>query len=399
MDYVFIKSEGDFEDNLKNYFFTYNMFGEVKVEIKSEPIHFAAFLGDLGMEEIPKPIGRIYIASHANRLGTLSIDLDTDLTNRKVSRPGYTFFDDIVLSIKDGSLLIPKSFVQRADGSVQTPFTIEIVGCNYGKARIVVDKLREAFGKQVSVEVVAPLHFVVCGERTYGSFLYYVYEFFVLSEKVLKTKEELVAKFVESKFEGKEISFHDGSIVSESYWQSIIPDDKFWGVTSKNIESGSYSNYNAIHSGGPLTYTMTNKINRKSQVKYKSKLDFNKRVKKFKITNKTVPVGLNAELVLIRNYLKTKKSYMSKWPVYKYYGFDSLEGFIIGITWTFTQVGNDIEVKGVFYEYRIKTPVVNLKGDRELFFKYRSFEQDETITNYTSNNAAEGLFYVSKDGT
>lgn len=383
MDYIYINTEGRYEDYAWAFFEIPNSFGEQKTVTLENNKHLKGFINELSKEGVPKPIGRIYIVAHANRKGQIKINID----DNKNSSKGWLFYPDILKAIADNSVAIPKSFVHTTGNSAPSPQLIEFVSCNVGNNKLFVDKLREAFSSKVKVKLIFPLHFVNIIDKAHGVFIFYRYDFFTLSKDYIKEQTVLVNKFSDEK-----LFFHDGRLVEKTFLSDLIPHEKKWpfDIGDKNGELVFNS---SIH-------TMTENIGIKSQVSSNCRISFDRLTRTILIKEQVIPVNEKLKLDLIKKYFETNfhKDFPKDYPEHRARLFNSLEHFINSLTWTFTQKAGDLEVRGVYFEYRLSMPVTNLMTDKRLFFKYRSRTRDGTFSNIIDDEARQGLFYISEDG-
>lgn len=98
-------------------------------------------------QEVPVPIGTLYLVTHANEDGTLSFGLDTADADAHLS---VTELRD-ALHPKSGKSMLPK-----VGGKVDNLTRIEIKGCDLGRTREMVELIDEAFGGAGTV--TAPTH-------------------------------------------------------------------------------------------------------------------------------------------------------------------------------------------------------------------------------------------------
>ena len=174
---------------------------------------------------ITKPVGTLLFGSHANDQGFVGVQMFR-------GQKGSTDFDTLVDSLSDPakSIAIPDSLIGYTAGNPVTTF-FHFKGCNLGKAKPFLTKLKEALGDHVSV--TAPKHFHgLTPAPPEGIFEYMCYEIDILRNKAFPDRATAISEF-------QALKFHriDGTPIPDADWDGLIP--KRIGATSEDQVSQS----------------------------------------------------------------------------------------------------------------------------------------------------------------
>jgi hypothetical protein len=160
---------------------------------------------------ITKPVGTLLFGSHANDQGFIGVHLFP-------GQKGSTDFDTVVDSLTSAakSIAIPDSLIGYTAGNPITAF-FHFKGCNLGKAKPFLTKLKEALGGHVSV--TAPKHFHgLTPAPPEGIFEYMCYEIDILRNKAFPDRATAI-----SEFKGLQFPRIDGTPIPDADWQILIP--------------------------------------------------------------------------------------------------------------------------------------------------------------------------------
>jgi hypothetical protein len=184
MDYAFVPGRTDGEKEARQFF-------NVRVPKTSlvgdavKTVHdFTTFLATPG--KVPPPIGDLLIGTHAaDEGGYIGVPLFKN--QKKLTNQALTNYETLDKTTTDSSLSI------NIPTSVTQGF-VHIRGCNIGKARPFLTRLRQVMGGNVSI--TAPLFFDEFQHSSrYGSWEYMAYEFVVRNPKDFDKRDDLVDAF------------------------------------------------------------------------------------------------------------------------------------------------------------------------------------------------------------
>ena len=164
-----------------------------------------------GSPAVARPIDDALLGAHANSEGWIFIPMFP-------GQAGPTNFETLVATLANParSISIPDAVIGHNAGD-PIAHNVHFKGCNIGKARPFLVKLKEAFGDNVNV--TAPKHFHGVYQHTsYGVWEYMAYEFIIRRPTNFPNRGDCVAAFQAAGF-----AFVDGNPVPDEDWERWIP--------------------------------------------------------------------------------------------------------------------------------------------------------------------------------
>lgn len=296
--------------------------------------------------EVSKPVGDLWILTHANDAGVLHAYLDST-TKQEVD------YEEVVAVANSGSVAIPAVLRQNEDGT-PADVNLHIRGCRVGKAKIFLQKMKEAFDGVHSISAPNFTHIIVkLGGVGYIEHL--SHDFQINSKDKIKDKTALIEKFKGS----SDITFFEGTRVPDNLWKSWIPNDfrndrpKFQAcLGGENCPEGKKI-------GDLKSYTIKREYKHGRGV-YPYFIDTNgieptNKEKTFKDTLETD-----------EPFKPTYPNPQNPYPIYQRLGYKSIDDFIDGfewkLEWKFSKKYKmkGLECTGIRHEYHVYIPIVDL---------------------------------------
>jgi hypothetical protein len=307
--------------------------------------------------QLEYPVRDLFIVSHATPSGLLFTHLD--LTAR-----GVINFEDLEVVEKSKSVFIEPATIQprpKDNSGAARPVTLRIHGCTIGEERTrpFLEKLREVTGAGA---VVASKHFDATAELKSGLIDYRLYAFTVTSRIPITDRKVLEKAFREGGFKAV-----TGEPVSKQMWDA-------WFKAMPVVKiSPDTTTPEAVHrvifrvsakSPTPLINIATVGA---EYLFYPTKF--------FKddlfVVAPEWPRDEAKRLELVRALLITAPVWTANhpFPIYKRYGFDTLDDFIAGVHWSWRRDDPKIIFQAIGYIYQLRLPVVDWKS-KKLFANY-----------------------------
>jgi hypothetical protein len=249
VDYGTTANVGGYFDNMQTRF----RLDHPEIRVRPVPRNIAAFIDDLSNDfNVTKPVGDLYIGTHANSDGFLLIPMfrgAVDAVGDATDVTDYEVLDQALGPSRPGK--IPDSMVgyQRATPPAQDPaptHSVHIKGCNIGRDRFspkpnqpiapFLTKLKQVFGNNVNV--TAPKHFHgLLPETSHNGMFEYMSQELIVRTKAVPTKKgfrgfasrnEILAAYKAAHYH-----YHDGTAIPDGDWDAIlVPKD---GQDDRNI--------------------------------------------------------------------------------------------------------------------------------------------------------------------
>lgn len=286
---------------------------------------------------ITRAIDRIIVASHANDEGQLKLSLDGGADK-------FVDYEDLVEAIKkkslavDTGLLLPRPRVLGGDPS---PAQFLVRGCRIGRQPVFLKKLKEALGSQIPV--IAPRHFHAVDIHTKtpaGVLEYMAYSFQICSPKKLKR-----AAVIKAMKQAKHQTIDDKD-VDPKKWEGWVPSNPHKEYEQKKSTSVKSPITNKV-----AYFPRTFRYQARSWLKTPEPLAMDKSKTKDDDRKK-----------VLRDLLATRDEFKDShpFPVYERYGYNTLDEFMDGWTWTFKPRGkavDEVKFNATRHEYTVIQPI------------------------------------------
>jgi hypothetical protein len=293
---------------------------------------------------ISRPVDNLLIASHATDEGALFIPLFT-------GQRGSTKLEILENSLSNTarSIKIPDTLIGHTPGSPPSKF-FHIRGCNIGKARPLLVKLREALGDNVTV--TAPIHsdrFIQTPKV--GVWEYMWYEHKIVRSTVFPSQSDAVSAFENKVFDPR----FDGPVVPKAQWKTWIP-------ASIAQTSTLYITVNLGVTVAGQTTLPTNGEFRVKQGKFDSTISFP--------SASQVPTTKVNQMAALKQFLSSQSRFdpAHAFPEFKRWGYSSFADFFAGYEWEFTPNRKKLVCKGLRMEYTVFVPI--LDASNNLIFNF-----------------------------
>lgn len=297
---------------------------------------------------IVRPIGDLLIGAHATDDGSfLFIPMFP-------GQRGPTDFETLKKTISNSvhAIAIPDATIGHTSGDPIT-HSFHIKGCNIGKARPFLVKLKEALGDHVNV--TAPKHFhYIFWISNYGVWEAMEYEFQIVRPSPFPTRAAAVSTFQNE----PNFTRIDGSGIPDADWESWVPSS----ITStsnvvENINLGvSIGSRTTIPVERGFSYRPPSpKSNYVYSIAYPN--------------SPSVPSGNAARLAALQTELIADPIFDSthEFPDNKRWGYDSIAEFINGYDWLFRKHGRKLRCIGRRHSYTLIVPIVDPASGNLIF--------------------------------
>ncbi len=320
------------------------------------------------------PTGDLHVVSHGNDRAWMTLPLDTTQLKE-------TTFEVVQAAVASGSVHFPAAVNQNV--------TLNIRGCQIGSSPVFVDLLKQAFGGTVTV--TAPRHFHAIGKIEPGRIEYLLYGFTVVARDEFADKKALAQAFAD-----KHLTYRDGTTaVPAARWPEWLPDDVSIGQRDR-----------------PVTYL---RLGRKlfGNWRYPAPVEFWHATPTFSVPVPGLPQPPTDadKLTALRDALhraatQQPGSYYSPthpFPIFKRFGYDTLDLMIDGMTWTYTwQPANPPTIPsttlycvGTQHVYILRVPITDTSDLKtgKLIYNFFSSAAGPNVTELRTSDAT--LFYTS----
>jgi hypothetical protein len=313
---------------------------------------------------ITKPVGTLLFGSHANDQGFIGVHLFP-------GQKGSTDFDTLVDSLSGPakSIAIPDSLIGFTAGNPITAF-FHFKGCNLGKAKPFLIKLKEALGGHVSV--TAPKHFHgLTPAPPEGIFEYMCYEIVLLRNKAFPDKATAI-----SEFQALQFPRIDGTKIPDADWKVLIPNAI--GATSEVQVSQSLGT-----TIGKRKTILTPRQFRVNPHPYPWTLKF--------ANAASIPKSDPDRLQALEDDLRANPKFKDDhpFPSYKRLGYQSFGDFFSGYDWTCKPNRKNLVCIGKRVKYTVVTAITDIAtGDLVFnFYPNSGFSQPAMTTAIQENDS------------
>jgi hypothetical protein len=327
------------------------------------PSTIAAFIDDLFTDSsVTKPVGDLYIATHADGDGFMFVRLfrgQLNVRNKPTDVTDFEVLDQAMKPTRPGK--IPDSLVGyvRATPPATDPLpthSVHLKGCNIGRDRFLpgagkplapfLVKWKEVFGGNVNV--TAPKHFHgLLPETNHNGMFEYMEQELIVRTKAVKTprgfrgfakRKDLIDAYIAAN-----LSYHDGTPIPDADWDKIL-------VPKRMVADGG------IATSIPLGKTIENL----SSVPILKQLRIQREDVDWPITGAAgTPEADRLDTLRASIAADNRFKDTHPWPVYERRGFVDFDAYMDGHLWTFAVNGNDLACTGRRFDYTIVLPIVD----------------------------------------
>lgn len=333
-------------------------------------------------EDITKPISDLHIGAHANATGELFLPMFRPSGDiKKIKKTGITTFERLQETmdseLPDRSIRIPDKLVLY-DDNLDLPLTdVRIWGCNLGKARPFLVKLKEALGGRVWVTALKH-HLTLSDERSSGIIEFADYQYRILRKEALPSLEDVIGAFKEEAEAGRCLLI-DGNPPSKDKWTEWIAasEDEYSEAIKKETIPGreklvfhSKPKYDRLPLGVSLGRLETAQTESSFKV-FKSPFEITLSYER----EEDIP-EFDKRLEELKTVLSDNPLFQRKhdYPMYERWGYDDFEQFLSG--WVWDEPGKwrswrkeddrehpwKLTCRGWRFEYLVEIPITDNKG-------------------------------------
>jgi hypothetical protein len=358
MDFGMTAEVGGYFDNMQQRFRR----DVPPIGVRQVPATIAKFLDDMFTDSsVTKPVGDIYIGTHAGGDGFLFVRLfrgQVDVRGDPTDVTDYEVLDQAMGPARPAKIIDSMVGYQRGTPDPPPTHFVHIKGCNIGRDRFLpatgkppapfLIRLKQVFGDNVNV--TAPKHFHgLLPETNHNGMFEYMEQELVVRTKAVKTKRgfrgfENRNKLIEA-YKAAHLSYHDGTLIPDADWdKTLVPrlmvDDR--GTTVSIPLGGTVENLTSV----PI------------QKQFRIELEpVDWTVK----PGGTVPTKFPDQLAMLRASIAADPRYATThpWPVYERRGFPDLNAYMDGHDWRFSVNGAELVCIGRRFDYTIVLPIVD----------------------------------------
>jgi hypothetical protein len=358
------------------------------ISVRNVPASIAAFIDDLFTDaSVKKPVGDLYIGTHAGSDGYLFVRLFRGQVDANGSPSDVTEYEVLDQALGPANhARIPDSLVgyQRGTPPAADPpptHSVHIKGCNIGRDRFLptpaqpvapfLTRLKQVFGD--SVNVTAPKHFHgLLPEDNHNGIFEYMEQELIVRTKAVKaepkfggTKREGFRGFATrdqliEAYKKAHLNYYDGTPIPEADWATTLVPHRLFddrriamtlplGRTIENLPAITVHKQFRIELE-PVDWTFT--------------------------PAGSVPKAKPAQLAMLRASIAADARFAAThpWPAYERRGFADFNAFWDGHDWSCSVSGGDLVCKGRRITYTIMLPIVDRSvtpaADRPIIFNF-----------------------------
>ena len=333
------------------------------INLRTAPSSVAVFLNDLfGDSSVTKPVGDLYIGTHAGSDGFLFLRLFRGQVDVLGNPTDVTDYEVLTQAVNSPSrpARIQDSLVDfhRATPPAPDPaptHSVHIKGCNIGRDRFnptatprapFLVRLKEAFGGNVNV--TAPKHFHgLIPETTHnGTFEFMEQELIVRTKAVparggfggFANRDDLI-----DAYKAATLHYHDGTAIPDADWQTLVP--------RRMVDN------RAIRTTIPLGRTVERLTSLPINKQFRIELE---RVE-WTITQSSLPTDRSQRLTLLTTSITADPRFATThaWPLYERRGFRDVASYMDGHHWSFSVNGDTMTCIGRRFDYTVVLPIVD----------------------------------------
>ena len=312
--------------------------------------HLAGLLAHLTTNgTITRPIGDILLVAHGLENGTYFIPL-----SRTLAAPvDFEIADDANTS---NVVRMTAPLLAPAGGGAMNTITVRLRGCNIGKARPFVEKLRDAMTPTGgTLNMTAPLHFDEFHDITGGTVEYLAHKFSLkVAQQFLDAHGAADRPALLAAFDAAGFTYLDGTAIPTAAWGNWIP--------------------NNIHpSGARWRQSFNTQVDLNPAVGTQTTVTIHREYRYERIPfswdwGAPNPGNHPAQLDVLRNTLPQgtvppsgrhlyDPSY--PWPLYERYGFTDINDMVDNLNWTVTFSSGRLHFRTIRHEYTVMLPITD----------------------------------------
>jgi hypothetical protein len=311
---------------------------------------------------ITNPIRSLVIASHANPEGLLFLALT-------IASPNRISFEDLEAAVNSKLLVVAPNLLEpRPNDSTGSPIAAAFLirGCRIGSTLPYLRKLKEALGNNITV--IAPKHFHIAAQNTRpaGFVEYMGYNFAINRPRPFANRAATITDFSTAGF-----TRIDGQPVPARLWSTWLParDREINQVGEQQIPTTIISPITNAQEAVPARYRYRQRQWLEQEGSFGLDPDPG--------TEAGRKQAVRDEFV--RQLARYRPDH--PFPEYVRYGYNSMDEFIAGWTWTFRyQASNHtLFFNATRHEYTLIQPIVDPTTNRLLMNFYPSGPQGSVI--------------------
>lgn len=283
---------------------------------------------------IPKPVDDLLLGAHANAEGFLAITMFP-------GQSGDTDYETLeeTLAEQRKSVKIEDALIGYKQSDPVT-HAVHLKGCNIGRATGFLLKLKEALGGHVKVTGANHFYWLYVAS-TEGVFETLLYEIIVQRPHPFVDRAAALTEF-----EALNFKLYDGTPVSGSDWNKVIPRDPNASQTlSVNRPLGRRFG-NRASMGVEIRYDV-------SSAPWSQTISF--------ADAASVPQSADARMRALREALQSDPRVQDQhpYPAWARMGFTSFADFMRNHSWVFTQHGKNLSASGTRHIYDVMIPITD----------------------------------------
>jgi hypothetical protein len=334
------------------------------ISVHGVPRHIADFIfnGLFNQASVTRPIGDIYIATHADGDGFLFVQLFRDSVDVFGDPTDVTDFE--VLDQALGPSMpakIPDSLIGFQPATPPPPPThsVHIKGCNIGRNRFrsgqqpinpFLARMKQVFGDHVNITAPRHFHGLLPETNHNGMYEYMAQELMVRTKAVpngdgsfrgFAKRADLIAAY-----KNAHLSYYDGTPIPDADWDALVPKDM--------------KDNRAINTTLPLGRTIENltsvTVVRQFRVDLEP-VDWSHR------PPGAIPKKEADRLDMIRASIRADARFADNhaWPMWERRGFNNFDDYMKGHHWSFSEnkKTHELVARGRRFDYTVVLPIVD----------------------------------------
>jgi hypothetical protein len=375
MDHGMTAAVGGYFDNMQQRFRR----DVPAINVRGVPSNIAAFIDDLFTDAgVTKPVGNLYIGTHAGSDGFLFVRLfrgQVDVLGDPTDVTDYEVLDQAMGPAHPAK--IPDSLVGYQRGVPPAPdppptHSVHIKGCNIGRDRFLpragvpvapfLARIKEVFGGNVNLTAPKHFHGLLPEDNHNGMFEYMEQELIVRTKAVksgrgfrgFANRNALIEAY-----KAAHLNYYDGTPIPDADWDTLVP--------RRMVEN------RGIAMSIPLGRTVENLPSVTVYKQFRIELE---RVDWTFTPTGAVPTDPVQQLALLRASIAADSRFAAThpWPMYERRGFTDFASYMDGHHWSFSVSGGDLVCVGRRFDYTIVQPIVDRSvtppANRPLIFNF-----------------------------
>ena len=369
MDHGMTAAVGAYFDNMQQRFRR----DVPAIDVRSVPANIAAFIDDLfNTASVTKPVGDLYIGTHAGADGFLFVRLfrgQVDVLGDPTDVTDYEVLDQAMGPARPAR--IPDSLVGYQRGVPPAPdppptHSVHIKGCNIGRDRFLsrpgvpvapfLAKMKQVFTGNVNL--TAPKHFHgLLPENNHNGMFEYMEQELIVRTKAVRSRGGFQgfanrAALIDA-YKAAHLNYYDGTAIPDADWDTLVP--------RRMVEN------RGIAMTIPLGRTVEDLTSVTVQKQFRIELE---RVDWTFTPSGAVPTDPVQQLAMLRASIAAAHP----WPMYERRGFTDFASYMDGHHWSFSVSGSDLVCVGRRFDYTIVQPIVDRSvtppANRPLIFNF-----------------------------